>query len=513
LERFAVAYLGITLLAGILLASHRGLRPVWKELRLRDLAVYAALTAAAVGVSLGYSDAIANHAWRPHEEQLWFAFRAEVPEGGVWHSLETQVLLRLIYTQLGTLVPGRSGPFVTIAMILGTGGVVFAGVAAQLLTRRPWIGYATAAILVVSPSLAYWRTNAFHIAPPHATFCATLLCAVLVARKVDFRTCAAWMICGSLTLFLRMELAGAVVGTAAIPLFCGPRGGFKQVRAWLPALVIAAALLTWPTLENLGLAAEREDYRTGMRMIPFYLQISALWLPMSSLAMVPLIALGLFAAAPRSPVDPELKAAARAMSVLLVLGVVPAITFISFGQRHILASGTAGAILACIGPAALMSVPRLRDHARLIAVGATVLGIGVVASSHGVLTEWSARYGTTENTAVPLLPGHTTPQGRPEFDRNWCATYTSHGAACGSWASCHPPKDLTDPVLVRNRWDSHDGCVVWGIDRSDGEVAGARHEWWTVARGMYEWESLGTERYDDNGYVSDIHIYRLKERP
>jgi hypothetical protein len=513
LEIFAVAYIAITVVAALAVAAHPGLRPVWKELRLRDLAVYGGLTAAAVGVSLGYFDAVGNHAWRPHEEQLWWAFKGEPPPDGVWHPLETQVLLRMFYEQVGRMAPQTIGPFVTAAMILGTGGVVLAGAAAQLLTRRPGIGYATAAILVVHPSLAYWRTNAFHIAPPHAAFCATLLCAVLVARKVDFRTCAAWMICGSLTLFLRMELTGAVVGTAAIPLFCGPRAGFKQVRAWLPALVIAGALLAWPMMENLELAAQREDYRTGLRMIPFYLQIPELWLPMTSLGMTALMALGLFAAAPRSPVDPQLKAAARAMSVLVVLGVLPTITFMSFGQRHILASGTAGAILACIGPAALGSIPRLKPHARLLQIGAVGLGIAVVASSHTVLSDWGSRYGTSLGQQVPLLPGHVAPRGVPDFDKTWCATYSSHGAACDSWFRCHPPKDLTDPHLVRDRWDHHNGCVVWGIGRSDGEVAGARHEWWTVVRGMYEWEPLGTETYEEPGYVSEIHIYRLKERP
>ncbi|MCP4870390.1 MAG: hypothetical protein GY898_16930 [Proteobacteria bacterium] len=513
MEAFAVAYAAATLAAFVSVLVYRELRGVWKELSLVDVGVYAGLTVAAVAVSLSYFDAIGNHAWRPHEEQLWWAFEDVAPPDGVWHSLETQVLLRVIYTAVGDLTDRTIRPFVVTAMILGTGGLVFAGVASQLLTRNRWVGYATAAVLVIHPSMAYWRTNAFHIAPPHVAFCATLLCAVLVARKVDFRTCLAWMMCGSLTLFLRMELVGAVVGTAAIPLLCGTRGGVKQWKAWLPALAVAGAFLAWPTMQNLELAAQREDYRAGLRMVPFYLQLHALWLPLSSFGMAALMGMGLFAAAPKSPVDPQLKAAARAMVVLVVVGVLPTIMFMSFGQRHTLASATAGAALAAIGPAALASVPKLAGRGPFIVMAGLLLGAGMVLSSHVVLLDWGDRYAQTEDQKVPLLPGHVRPHGVPEFDARWCAAYASHWQACSAWPNCHPPKDLTDPALVRERWDRHEGCVIWGVDESDGEVAGARHEWWTVASGMYEWESLGIQHYEERGYETEVHIYKLKERP
>lgn len=513
MEAFAVAYAAAALAAFVALLLHRDLRPVWKELRPIDGLVYAGLTAAAVVVSLSYFDAIGNHAWRPHEEQLWWAFKDVPPPDGVWHPLETQVLLRVIYGAVGDATTRTIGPFVATAMVLGTGGLVFAGLAAHLLTRSRAVGYAAAAILVLHPTLAYWRTNAFHIAPPHVAFAATLLCAVLVARRVDFRTCLAWMMCGSLTLFLRMELVGAVVGTAAIPLLCGTPGGWKKAPAWLPALVIAGAFLAWPTAENLGLAAQREDYRTGLRMVPYYLQIHALWLPLTSFGMASLMALGLFAAAPRSPVEDRYKKAARAMTVLVVLGVLPTITFMSFGQRHILASATAGAALAAIGPAAIASIPKLSGRGPFITVVALLLGVGIALSSHFVLLDWGERYARTENQKVPLLPGHVRPQGVPEFDALWCASYASHWQACGEWENCHPPKDLTDPLLVRERWDRHEGCVIWGIDETDGEVAGARHEWWTVASGMYEWDALGIKKYDERGYETEVHIYRMKDRP
>ncbi len=513
MEALAVAFAAATLAAVVAVAVHRGLRDVWRELSGRDALAYAALVAAAVAVSLTYFDAIGNHAWRPHEEQLWWAFKGEAPPDGSFHPLETQVLIRVLYEVVGSASARTIGVFVTTALILGTGGLVLAGVAAQLLTGRRLVGYGVAALLVVHPTLAYWRTNAFHIAPPHVAFCATLLMATLVARKTDFRTCLAWMMCGALTLFLRMELVGAVVGTAAIPLLCGEGGSWKRVKAWLPALAIAGAFLYWPTSVNLELAAEREDYRTGLRMIPFYLRIPGLWVPLTSLGMAALLATGLYAAAPGAPVEPRLQRAARASIALALLGLVPTITFMSFGQRHLLATGTAAAMLAVIGPAALVTVPKLAGRGPIVAGVALLLGGGVAFAGHGQMEEWGERYSRTEGQGVPLLPGLPKPSGEPEFDANWCAEYASSWQACGEWPNCHPPKDLTDPELVRARWDKHEGCVIWGVDESDGEVAGARHEWWTVASQMYEWEALGIKTYDEQGYAFEVHVYRLEERP
>ena len=487
-------------------------REVWRKIRPQDLAVYLLLAAAGVAVSLFHFDSIGNHAWRPHEEALWFALRGQVPPEG-WNPLEVQTLVRLVYRAVGATVGTSIGVFGVTALVLGSGGVIFAGAAAQLITGSRWAGYGASTLLVFHPTLAYWRTNAFHVALPQAVFAAVLLAAVLVSRRPDRLNTAAWLILGSLCLYLRQEQLGAVLGTAAIPLFCGQKDLPKRWKVWLPGLLVAVVLLAIPSWENLSLAADREDYRMGLRFLPFYAVNLELWEPLSRPGLVALVALGLYAAVPRATVHARLRSASRALIPVTILSVVPSILFISFGQRHLLATGTAAVILAMVGGAALVSHPRLqrwRTPAITLAVG--LVAITALDSWVGLM-EWSPRYSQTDQSRVPNLPNTRVPSGPPVFNSDACATYASAWQLCSEWYWCHPPKDLTDPALVRARWDSQGGCVVWAVDERDGQVAGARHEWWTVVSRMYRWEPLGRLVLDDNGYEADIHVYRMTERP
>ncbi len=512
LEPLALLFLAVALVVTIALVVRRSNREVWRALRWRDLLVYLALVAAGVGVSLVHFDSIGNHAWRPHEEALWFALRGQVPPEG-WHPLEAQTLVRLLYRGVGAIVGTSIGVFAVTALVLGSGGVLLAGLAGQLLTGRRWAGYGVAALLVFHPTLAYWRTNAFHVALPQAVFAGVLLAAVLVARRADRLNVAAWLILGSLCLYLRQEQAGAVLGTVAIPLLCGQADLPRRWRVWLPGLVVAVLLLALPTVVTLDLAADREDYRMGLRFLPFFLANPELWEPMSRPGLAGLLVLGLAAAVPFAGAEPELRRAAWGLLVVAVLGLLPSILFISFGQRHLLASGTALAILAMVGACALVAHPRLQRWR----VSALTLAVGLVAMSAlegwGRLMDWSPRYSQTQTTRVPELPDTRPPSGTPTFDPDTCATYASAWQLCGEWHWCHPPKDLTDPALVRARWDQLGGCVVWAVDETDGQVAGARHEWWTVVSRMYRWQPEGRVLLDDNGYEVDIHLYRMTERP
>ena len=512
MEVFALLFASTALVAAILALVRRSNREVWRAIRLRDLVVYLLLAGAGVAVSLVHFDSIGNHAWRPHEEALWFALRGQVPPEG-WHPLEVQTLVRLIYRGVGATIGTSIQVFGITALVLGSGGVVLAGLAGQLLTGQRWSGYGVSALLVFHPTLAYWRTNAFHVALPQAVFAGVLLAAVLVARRPDRLNAAAWLILGSLCLYLRQEQLGAVVGSAAIPLFCGQPGLPKRWRIWLPGLVVAVLLLAVPTWENLSLAAQREDYRMGLRFLPFYVVNPELWEPMSRPGLGALLALGLFAALPRTGVLPALRGASRGLLPVAVLGLLPPILFISFGQRHLLPTSTAAALLAMVGGAALVSHPRLQRW-RVSAI-TLVAGLVVMTAldSWSRMADWSPRYSQTQFTRVPVLPDTAVPSGPPEFNPESCATYASAWQLCSEWYWCHPPKDMTDPALVRARWDQNGGCVVWAVDERDGQVAGARHEWWTVVSRMYRWEPVGRLTVDDNGYEADIHVYRMTERP
>jgi hypothetical protein len=512
LDVIALVLFALTAAAVVVVLVRPTNRALWRDLRWYDLLVYAGMVAGAVVVSLLWFDAIRNHAWRPHEEALRYAMDGGRPPEG-WNPLEVQPLVRLIYEFVGDHVSRSMTAFVATALALGVGGVALAGVAGQLLTHRRWVGYAVAALLVFNPTLAYWRTNAFHVALPQVVFAATILGAVLVARKPDRINCAAWFLLGAMCLYLRQEQAGAVVATAAIPLLCGEPGLWKRVGVWLPGLLVAAVLLGVPTWVNLQLAADREDYRTGVRFLPFFLSNRELWEPMSRVGLGSLIGLGLWASAPRNGVDVELRRVARALLVVAVVGTLPAVLFISFGQRHLLASGTAATLLGLTGAAALVSHPRLvRWRAPAIVL---VVGLCAVGAVDGMvrMEDWSFRYARTTFTRTPELPGTAVPSGPPVFDEDGCATYTSSWKACEQWFHCHPPKDLTDPALVRHRWDERDGCVVWAIDETDGEVAGARHEWWTVVSRMYSWEPLGRLSFEVDHQEIDLHLYRMAERP
>ena len=512
MQVFALLFGATALLVALLALARPANREVWRGIRPLDLAVYLLLAAAGVAVSLLHFDSIGNHAWRPHEEALWFALRAQVPPEG-WNPLEVQTLVRLVYRGVGATAGTSIRVFGITALVLGSGGVVFAGAAGQLLTGSRWAGYGASVLLVFHPTLAYWRTNAFHVALPQAVFAAVLLAAVLVARRPDRLNTATWLILGSLCLYLRQEQLGAVLGTAAVPLLCGQSSLPKRWKIWLPGLLVAAALLAVPTWENLSLAAEREDYRMGLRFLPFFVVNPELWEPLSRPGLLTLLAMGLFAAVPGAGGDSELRGAARGLLPVAVLGLLPPILFISFGQRHLLATGTAAILLAMVGGVALVRHPRLQRW-RLPAI---TLVVGLVAmtalDSWARLTDWSPRYSQTERSKVPTLPDTPVPSGPPEFNTDSCATYASAWQLCSEWYWCHPPKDMTDPALVRARWDQNGGCVVWAVDERDGQVAGARHEWWTVVSRMYRWEPVGRLTVDDNGYEADIHVYRMTERP
>ncbi len=530
------ALAGLLVLATLLKPSNREL---WKRVRLHDLAVYGVLLAAGVVVSLQSFDTIGNHAQSPHEEALFTALRDEVPPDG-WHPLETQVLIRVVFQQVGArtlageelreaeqsgdanrLDDARRGLariLVITSLALGLWGILFVGLAAQLLTERRWIGYGAAALMVLYPTLAYWRVHAFHVAAPQVAFAATLLWAVVVARKPDRLNFATWLVLGALCLFLRQEQVGAVIATAAIPLAVGPAGLWKRWTTWGPGLLLAGGLLGWPTWANMQAAAEREDYRVGFRFVRSHVANFELWQPIC----LPMLLLGLLAALwmtfDRRTQHPEvLRCAARGLLPIVMLGPLPAIFFTSFGQRHLLASGTAAALLSLVGIASVLEDERIKARRGLqrgLLLGCAVGMITtVVLPEVRTLQDWGKRYSLTDYIWVPPLAGTPTPEGQLDFEPEPCKAFAEAWEICDAWPYCHPAKDLTDVLAVRKAWDEHSGCVLWAVDESDGNVWGARHERWMVLRHLYDWEPAGIMEFMEGTRTKQIHIYRLESRP
>ena len=526
---FAVLHAALAIVLVLVLIGRGEVRQLLRdELSRRDLAVYGGLLICAVAVSLGSFDAISNHANRGHEETFRWALQGTQPEGG-WNPLETQVLLRLIYQFVGSNLGDSWTVFVATALLLGVWGPLLAGVATQLLTRRAWVGYGLATLLVLHPGLAYWRVHAFQIAPPHVAFCGALLLAVIVARKPSMLSFATWLIWSSFAVALRPDNLGAVVGTAAIPLLLGPPGLLRKPGLWLPGFLAGSVLLGIPTLANIELAQDREDYHWGLSFLPTHLRVLSAYRPLTSPTLGVLIVaiLGL-CAAPRAGMDKHLRQSVLAFAVIMATSLFPDILFATFGQRHLLGTSTVGLALVMTGSAALLELPRLRTLSETQQKACTLvlaaLLCGGAISELLELKDLGQRYGD-DTPMVPALPGTqrpTSPLDEHGFhtrslpkDLEHCGLYSGETYICDPWgyqpgATCHPYKNLRDKTEVRAFWDAQQSCILWAIDDTSDDVSGAYDEW-EMLRVLYRWKPVGILPISERN--SHAEIYRLIERP
>ena len=239
-----------------------------------------------------------------------------------------------------------------------------------------------------------------------------------------------------------------------------------------------------------------------------------------------LIALALLLG-PRS--EPRLLRPIVALLGISVLGLFPPLFFTSFGARHVLNSSSVAALIALLGLVLVGEQlrQRLSSSARVPLIALLALAtIGpTIGSSWGKLEAWGLRY-VIHEPAPPAIPDTPRPpDSLPVFDPLACGTYTGDWQLCNEevWPTCHPEKDLRDPDLVRQRWDRHDGCIIWGVGERDAEVAGVRHESWMIVSRLYRWEPLGqigltTFGVSPTGMDGDdvqhrVDVYRLAERP
>ena len=527
---FAVLHAALTAALVIAVLRSGQVRQILRsEFNSRDVLVYASLALAAAAVSLGTFDAIADHAFRPHEEAYYFALQGSAPPEG-WNPLETQVLLRLIYQGVGRLLGDSMVVFVGTALLLGVWGASLAGIAGQLLTRKAWVGYALAVLLVLHPDLSYWRINAFQIAPPHVAFCLTLVLATLAARLPSRLTLSAWLLCASFAISLRADNLGAVAATAAIPALLGPPGLIKSVRAWLPGLILGGVLLGVPTWVNVDFASNREDYHWGLSFLPTHLSVISAFRPLTSPSLGFLIvsSLGLCAGTGLLS-DERLRRTILASAVIVLLGLFPDILFNAFGKRHLLGSSTAGLLLAVAGCAAFLDAARTQglgsSQVRLAAALLAALLCGGAVSEITDLRDLGARYGdnTPHIASLPGTPRPTSPlDSRGYHTRSLpaalerCGIYSGETYICDPWglnegATCHPPKNLREPAEVRRLWDAQDGCILWAIDDTCDDVSGVMQDWWEMVRNMYRWQPVGILPIAERN--SHVEIYRLTSRP
>ncbi len=504
LSTYALALFFVTLLGVVAALADKKSWAVLREIRWASIA-YVVLTLGAAMLSLRSFDTIDAHAFRAHEEALHFVFSGQSSVGD-YHPAEMQALVGRYYAWLGGF--GSSmGLFVGGALGLGMWGVPLAGIAAHLLTRRAEVGLLTSALLALHPSLAYWRVHAFHVAPAHSAFCATLLFAVLVLRNPTRRMFAAWFLLGALTCFIRIEYGGAVAATAAIPLL-GQPALIKRVGTWLPGLLLAAVLLGLPEREVMAAAEQREDYHLGLRFFFLHAPMWPAYRPLSSigLGVLWLLGIGVLLGFPKS----EHRRAAGALLAITVLGILPPLFFTDFGARHALPATTAGIILASLGARQLLAVPRQVGVRRLAVV---LLIISAGSASFGDLADLGRRYGNQEGGA-PAVDG--VPRPESPMPDGWvdCAIYSNHPNICDASPNCHPVKDMRDPLLVRKRWDGYEGCVYWAVDDQLDDVAGVQHEWWPVVQRLYPLEPAGViETGRTESRVMQVEVYRITQRP
>lgn len=480
-------------------------------------------------VSLHHFDAIGSHAVEAHEESLVFAYQG-VTQPDVLHPLEVNPLLLRLYTAMGMVAGPDMTGFVILALLLGGLGALFAGLAGQLLTGSARAGQVLALLLALHPTLAYWRVQGFHVAPPHAAFCATLLAAVLVSRRPERRNVAAWLVLAAFTLSFRTELAGAVVGTALLPLLCGPRGWWRQAGRWLPGLGLAALLVVPNAWSQLQAVETREDYWTGLRFLGLHLGIPELFEPLTQIP----VALALVAAVVLIAWlgSPEERRYGAALGGAALLGLFPAILFAGFGPRHLLPTSTLALLLVVCGALPLArgrsrrasseAPPRSGWTAAWSTLVVATLLVGWSGSlSWARLSDMAERYGI-DPTFVPALPDTPRPTTTLDLNPSICGSYSGSGRLCNDWLLCQPPKDLRDPVRVAARWDESPGeCILWAIDDREDDVRGVRHEYWMVLKRLYDWEPAGFVEFteddadvpDEERLVRRAEVYRLRARP
>jgi len=497
--------------AVLLRADHR---PGWAGLRGRDVALYALIGAASAGVSLLFFDAIGEHQFRAHEEAYFFAFEGQVPPNG-WSPLETQPLLRGAYQVAGAVLGHSMLVFVLVALATGTWSAALLGAATQLLTGRRWIGVTAALIAMVHPFSTYWRAHAFHVAAPHVLWAATLLLAVVVARKPTRLSVLAWLLMGGLATTLRQDQLFGVMATAAIPLIHTRGALWRDWKLWVPPMVVACGLLVATIIPDMQAGVAREDFHYGLRFLPLHLRVADAYRPLTYLPMLPLFAAGLWAASkPRDSwrnvgVPADLREAARALRWITFVAVMPDLLFMDFGPRHLLNTTDAGVALAMVGVAAAAEVAGSRR--RLLLAGAGVLMAGVVALSLMDLGALGLRYGD-KNQDVPRLPGTEKPTGPMTLTPDECGAFAGEATVCDMWKMCWPLKDLRDPDNVGRFWDEHDGCVLFMVDQSLDDTSGAVQEWWTMVRSIYDWDPVGVLEVP-GGVNRTVDVYRLRNRP
>lgn len=488
----------LVLLAWALAPPQEGRR--WVAL---DVVVYAALLAAGAGVSLLAFDAIDQHAFRAHEEQLHALFSGTAPPEG-YHPAEVQVLIGWLYTQVGQRFGTGMDVFVKTAYLLGSPGIVLAGLAAHRLTGSRAAGYLVGALLVLHPTLAYWRVHGFHVAPAHAAFCGCLLGAALVADKPTVLRFCAWFGLGTLTAFLRMEYGLAVAATAAIPLLGGAAGALKKPWLWLPPLIVCALALGGHQRMMVGLLAEREDYRLGVRFLWLHLPLTAPWRPLASLGGLAGVAAALLACR-----HAGVRGRIAGLALTAVGGMLP-LVFMDYGGRHLLPSTTAGLVLCVVGLRALSEGP---ERLRIAQVAGLVFCVGVAQASVSDLASMAPRYGDQSGDA-PEVEGLARPSGDMPDGWTECAIYSNAMDICDASPNCHPLKDLRDPALVAQRWDDYGGCVYWAVDAQLDDVAGAQHEAWPVLQHLYPLEPVAEMALQPRGELRpNALVYRIAERP
>ena len=473
-----------------------------RELTWLDWLTLAAATGLGVAVSLSSFDAVGNHAFRAHEEQLFAIFQGQASRES-FHPAEVQLLIGWMYEQLGALLGGSTPRFVATALVLGGGGPLAAGVAGRLATGR-WLGGAVPALLLaLQPTLSYWRVHGYPVATAQVVFGACLLGAVLVVRRGTRPAYTAWFLLGALTVFLRLEYAAAVAGTAALPLLAGRAGDLRRLGLWLPGLAAAGVLFALPEYQLLFAIEQREDYRMGARFLLLHGPLLARFAVGAwggGLLLAAVVAVGC--------VRPDRHRTALACVLAGGAALVLPLLFVDFGMRHSLAAATALYVAAGAG---LVAIAERHRAAAWAVVAGLVVTLAVPWAMQ--VQDLASRYAAT-GLMPPSLPGVVPPTSALPAGWQDCAIYSNVQSVCDASDNCHPVKDMRDPELVRIRWDQFDGCVYWTVHGAFAEVAGVQHEWWPFLRSLYSYEPAGLMPIPNQGEQGgEAHMYRITERP
>jgi len=458
--------------AGLCAASVRPLRAALAPLLSRRTAVALALLGVAGAcVSLFVFPTFARHEALGHAgsyAHIYWGMESPAYAIEEWEAYVTYSLLRWVYWGLGAVLQRTD---LLYPLLLNAGarglGIVGVGLFALLWSRRPAVGLAAAAVLLVDPVHAFWGASIFNLAIPYAVATLCLIQALAAWRSGSGVLLAAAGASGALMVAMRVEW-GLLAPALLLVLLSlreswGRHDAVKTVGFWTPALGTVALLGATLFLGGGDLTSQGGFHDAAGYIDTVRRQVGILaWYPGPS--SIPGSAAIVAVVAARWWVSRE--AALQAIALVAAFGVmhVGLSTFNDYGFRNALLPGLLLVPLMASGVAVAWD-----DGTNGLRVLAGAGVAGAVLLSGAALLDWADRY---------YLDGD-------DHEARCCTGEDRIATAFLSSGACYMITDdetlweagvagshfnLMEPAEAARHWDDYGGCVTWLRDGFNSRV-------------------------------------------